>query len=383
MMRDIDDIWVSFLEGEALDDEALLIIDRWIRHSPDRETLVKEIQHLLEERGALKGRLEIEEAFRRVERAVRAARRKILVWRLGTAAASVLLLVGLSTLLWTPREEIREKPARVETLSTIRPGETAAELLLPGGEARWLTPGTIIRAEGAREIKTTDHTLVYAGEERKGTTSEYHELRVPSGGEYDLLLSDGTLVHLNAASTLRYPDRFAGEREVFLTGEAYFEVASDAGRPFVVHAGGTRTHVLGTSFNVNAYPDREVVMTTLVEGRVRVECGEREYEIRPGTQVIYHRETGEATTRDVDVEMYTSWKDGYYIFEGMPLEELMNTFARWYNLRVAYESEGVKKIAFSGNLRRYDDVVPLLKKLEYTRDVEFIVEGNLVKIKKK
>jgi ferric-dicitrate binding protein FerR (iron transport regulator) len=141
--------------------------------------------------------------------------------------------------------------------------------------------------------------------------------------------------------------------------------------------------VLGTSFNVNAYPDRETVMTTLVEGRVRVECGDREYEIHPGTQVIYHRETGEATAREVDVEMYTSWKDGYYIFEGMPLEELMNTFARWYNLRVAYASESVKTIAFSGNLRRYDDVVPLLKKLEYTRDVEFIIEGNLVTIKKK
>jgi ferric-dicitrate binding protein FerR (iron transport regulator) len=378
-MKDIDDIFAGYLHGEPLGDEERAIVDEWKGRSPGHRAFAFEIRWLRAGRGRLKGRAGEERAFQDADAAVRRWRRQRRWLRASPAAAGLLLLAGWF-FLFPPVEREEE---RVEPLAeVIRPGKTAAELVLPGGTTRWLTPGTVISTDSLREIKTTDRALVYAvaGGTRE---QEFHTLNVPPGGEYDLQLSDGTMVSLNAGSTLRYPDFFTGQREVFLTGEAYFEVARDADHPFIVRSGDLSARVLGTSFNINAYPDREVIMTTLVEGRVRVDAGGQSREMRPGTQVIYNKETGRSTTRVVDVELYTSWKDGYYIFEEMPLEEIMTTFARWYNLRVAYQDEGVKKIAFSGSLKRYDDVVPLLKKLEYTRDVEFIITDNLVTIKKK
>ena len=165
------------------------------------------------------------------------------------------------------------------------------------------------------QVISDGNTLIYdAGE--KGVQVEYHTIRVPRGGEYNLQLADGTKVYLNAGSSLRYPVRFTGKRrEVTLSGEGYFEVAKDSTQPFVVRAGDVDVRVLGTAFNVNAYPEKETVATTLVEGRVQVNYKTGQQVIQPGMQLVYDKQNGKVDVSVVDTEVYTSWKDGYYYFK--------------------------------------------------------------------
>ena len=197
-------------------------------------------------------------------------------------------------------------------------------------------------------------------------------------------LADGSKVYLNAGSSLRYPVRFAGERrEVVLTGEGYFEVAKDTARPFVVKAGEIDVRVLGTAFNVNAYPERETVAATLVEGSVQVNYKAGQQVIRPGMQLVYDKQNGKAEVSAVDTEVYTSWKDGYYEFEEMELGELMPLLGRWYAVGVDFEEPELKRLKFSGRLQRYETVADLVKMLEYTGDVVFEVKNDRILVRKR
>jgi transmembrane sensor len=189
---------------------------------------------------------------------------------------------------------------------------------------------------------------------------------------------------LNSGSSLRYPVRFAGDiREVFLTGEGFFEVTKDEERPFVVKTEEVDVRVLGTSFNVNAYPDEKVVATTLVEGKVRVGYGSKNFDLDPGMQFVYDREDKTANVRTVDMELYTSWKDGYYYFKQESLERIMDVLAKWYNLNVFFQNPELKNMEFGGRLKRYEDISYLLEKMEETQDVQFIIHGNTIIIKRK
>ena len=213
---------------------------------------------------------------------------------------------------------------------------------------------------------------------------EYYTMNVPYGAEYNLRLPDGTKIYLNAGSSLRYPDQFSGEtREIFLTGEAYFEVAPDSLHPFIVHTAEVAVRVLGTSFNVNAYPERETVAATLVEGSVQVNYKAGQQVIRPGMQLVYDKQNGKAEVSAVDTEVYTSWKDGYYYFKREPLENIMEVLSRWYDLNVFYHNQDLKRMEFGGRLKRYDDISYLLKKMEETQDVEFIIKGNTITVQRK
>ena len=183
---------------------------------------------------------------------------------------------------------------------------------------------------------------------------------------------------------MRYPDQFVGDkREVFLTGEAYFEVKSDSLHPFIVHASDVAVRVLGTSFNINAYAEGAWVKTTLVEGQVEAHCGYKNIIMAPGTQVAYNKTTQESDYFPVNVQQFISWKEGYYEFEDMSLEELMQIFTRWYNLNIEFADPKVKEIKFSGRLKRYEDLRPLFEMLEYTRDVNFIIAEDKIIIQKK
>lgn len=226
--------------------------------------------------------------------------------------------------------------------------------------------------------------MIVESSEQEIRDPEYYTMNVPFGAEYNVLLPDGTKIYLNAGSSLRYPDQFNGEkREVFLTGEAYFEVKSDSLHPFIVHAADVAIQVLGTAFNVNAYPEGRWIKTTLVEGRVEAQCKNNSFIMEAGTQVAYNKETEEAKYFPVNTQQFTSWKDGYYEFEEMPLEELMTIFTRWYNLNIEFADSKVKEIKFSGRLKRYEDLRSLFKMLEYTQDINFIMAEDRIIIQSK
>src|SRR5690606_38319465 len=186
------------------------------------------------------------------------------------------------------------------------------------------------------------------------------ELSTPRGGTYQIRLPDGTEVWLNAASTLKYPSRFSkAERIVELTGEAYFSIAKDTKRPFKGVSAGQEIHVLGTEFNISAYPNDSQIKTTSVKGKVRLsligELGEtirktdNYLELFPGEQGIIEDENLIKTR--VDTALYTAWKAGYFYFKKTPLEDILKQAARWYDIEVVYQ-DGVPNETFSGDIRR-------------------------------
>ena len=200
----------------------------------------------------------------------------------------------------------------------------------------------------------------------------------PRGGEYSVVLADGTQVWLNAESELRYPEQFAGEeRRVYLRGEAYFDVAKREGQRFVVALGGTEVTVLGTEFNVKGYEDGGMA-TTLVEGSVAVRRGEEECRLKPGEQAVVG-EDGIAVA-EVDTDLYTAWKDGYFIYRRAALDDIMQELARWYDFTYFYQNSGVADLNLTAKLRKFDQVEDVFEILEMTGQVEFVIKNKTVTI---
>ena len=217
-------------------------------------------------------------------------------------------------------------------------------------------------------------------EQQGGVVGEpvYNKVEIPRGGEYALVLSDGTKVHLNSMSSLRFPVAFTtGKREVELQGEAYFEV-SKTGQPFIVNANGMQVEVLGTTFNISAYPDEEY-QTTLVNGSVKVSAEKGESLIlKPSQQATIALGSNSIQVRTVDTSFYTSWVKGKINFKDQRLEDIMKTLSRWYDMNVVYENEKLKNIRFGCNLNRYEEITPFVKLLEKTEEVHVKIEGNTI-----
>ena len=209
----------------------------------------------------------------------------------------------------------------------------------------------------------------------------YNELVIPRGGEYVLMLADGTSVCLNAESKLRFPVQFNGNtRRVELEGEGYFQVVRDEKKPFVVEASGVNITVLGTEFNVSNYPECSSVRTTLIKGKVRVASTDtNSYVLEPGEQAMFNRINGEMTVADVDISYVVAWKEGRLRFRDRPLKEIMDFISRWYDVDIVYEDEEVKDYLFGCNFNRHITVLPLLKLFESTGTVHFeVVERKII-----
>ena len=237
-------------------------------------------------------------------------------------------------------------------------------------------------ADGSRILQ--DSALVsYAAASVVEEKPVWHELSVPRGGEYMLVLSDSTRVWVNAASRLRYPTRFEDTREVcLLEGEAYFDVARDEEKTFLVRTLRGSVRVLGTEFNVNAYDDEAGVVTTLVEGSVRFSDGEKRVVLRPGDQVATGgREAWQV--REVDVAEYVGWKNGVYVFNRRTLAELMEIVERNYDVTVFFANEECESLRFSGDLKKYDDLGDFLRFIETSGDARFVVKDKTVTVYKK
>jgi len=211
----------------------------------------------------------------------------------------------------------------------------------------------------------------------------YNKLSIPRGGEYRVELEDGTMVWINSASCLRYPVVFSDDiREVYLEGEAYFEVQRDVNRPFVVYSGAQKVTVLGTSFGISCYADETNDYTTLVDGKIKVdfEQEKQSFVLEPGMQIEYNKESRIAMEKKVDVAEFVAWKDGKYVFLQKRLEDILFTLSRWYDFEVFYRNEEVKEVLFSGELKRFDDFSYLLRLIERTSDVKFIIDKKIIQV---
>jgi ferric-dicitrate binding protein FerR (iron transport regulator) len=219
----------------------------------------------------------------------------------------------------------------------------------------------------------------------KGTSEqvEYNTLSNPRGSKViSLVLADGSKVWLNAASTLKYPTAFVGnERKVDITGEAYFEVAHNAGMPFIVSKGETSVRVLGTHFNVNSYDDETSLNITLLEGSVKVIKGNESVLILPGQQAEVSNDI--ATPKSIkilaaDVDDVLAWKNGLFSYKGAGIETIMRQVSRWYNVDVVFQKQVKEK--FYAQVSRNTDVSNLLRMLEATKAVHFKIEGKTITV---
>lgn len=208
-----------------------------------------------------------------------------------------------------------------------------------------------------------------------------HTLSVPRGGEYTLMLPDGTTVILNADSKLTYPNRFTGtERHVELTGEAYFNVAKDSLKPFIVRANNISIRVLGTSFNVKAY-EGESIQTTLIEGSVLITTDSEHIMINPGDQLVIKNDT--LSIRRIDVKtVYQGTRENRFIFDDEPLADVLKKLERWYDMEFLVSEESLYRIRFTGNLPKYQNLSKVLHMLELTTCVRFDMIGNVMMVER-
>ncbi len=296
-------------------------------------------------------------------------------------AAVVTLVFSLWFMYEFGLKNDRNQLAEISLETTIEPGTSKAILQLADGTTVNLDEQDKVIDEEGTTISNNKGEVVYAppAEKEKPKRITYNTIAIPRGGEYQLTLSDGTRVWLNSETTIKYPVAFSGaKREVFISGEAYFEVTHNQDLPFIVHTDRMNVQVLGTSFNVRAYNDEGAEQTTLVQGKVQVKSNksDTEYILNPSDQ--FNTTAQIDLVRKVDIDSYVAWKEGRIYFENNSLDEILTNLARWYDLSVDFSNEELKQLRFSIDMKRYDNFSKFMEIVELTEKVKFQIQDNEV-----
>ena len=380
--------WIAKSMAGELSDEELQLLDEWRMTSARNHQLYDRI--VSRERREAKRRhftaFDKVSGWQGYSKKLKETEKKVNRWRVFLRYAAILLIPLSATVYGVLRSG--EETVSLADLNAITPGGTRAELVLPSGEVVDLVAksGVISRGENT-VINNEGKTLSYKsiGNQAPMDSLRYNEVIVPKGGEYQLVLSDGTLVYLNSMTKIRFPERFSEKcREGEVCGEAFFEVAENKRVPFVVKTDAYEITVLGTKFNVTAYADEQVATTTLVEGAVSIsgKCIGEAKALRPNEQFVLDRVSGSVEIKNVDVNYYTAWKDGMFRFRDVRLEEIMHVVERWYDMTVVYEDESVRDLHFGFNMSRLETIEPLLNIFELNGKIKITKEGKVLKIKR-
>lgn len=378
----IEDLILRFLLGETDEEEnervgKLLAEDKEI--AAEYRRLLKVWQY--GKYSGKWGQVDMENSWQRIK--AKHGRKRVRLMRLVAVAASFVVLGGIAIALLNGPGE-RDLTAR--QVAEVVPGKAQAQLKLASGKTVDLAGTAVGHIHDYGTVIDKDTALLKYEKRRKEDTAvlAYNELIIPRGGEYSLLLSDGTKVWLNADSRLKYPVAFARDkRKVWLEGEAYFEVAADSSSPFMVETALVGVKVLGTGFNVMAYRNEDRTEVTLVHGKVDVETAQGNALLKPREQLVFQHDGGQQEVREVNVNTYISWKEGVLAFDAMPLSELADRLGRWYNIDFFFTAEDVKLLKFSGAFRRYDDIQYVLTLISETTDVQFVLKNRTVTVYKK
>ena len=297
-------------------------------------------------------------------------------------AAMFVLFLSVSIYWYAKQNTASSK----EEIMAILPGSSKAILQLSDGKQVDLSRDSLFRLKevnGAVIEKDSAGKIRYVVNDKEvGEKIFANTILVPRGGEYFLQLSDGTKVWLNSESKLVYPVIFAqGERSVQLEGEGYFEVAKDEDRPFLIQCRSSQIRVLGTHFNVSAYGQQEYVVTTLVEGSVRISNGRDSLVLRPGEQAV--SDAMKIDVKEVDVRTYVAWKSGVFEFEKMELQQITSQLEGWYDVEFIYSDPSLRHIMFTGAANRHRDMSVILRMIEKLSKVQFIKQDKVITISKK
>lgn len=293
----------------------------------------------------------------------------------GRAAAVLIVLAGAATLFWVWRKPVQ--PFIAPQLADVAPGGNGALLKLANGSVIQLDSlgnGVVAAQQGVKAV-LQNGSLHYEETSTPGDLAAYNTVVTPKGRQFRLTLPDGTTVWLNAGSALTFPTTFArNSRVVELSGQAYFEVAANAAAPFKVSTpGDQRVEVLGTSFDINAYPEDEIMKTTLLNGAVRCAAGSRQLVLKPGQQARLENKQLRLV-ENADTEQAIAWKNGLFNFENVRLQDAMRELERWYDIEVVYQ-QGIPEIEFVGKISKNLSLQSVLRVLERA-GVHFRLEGK-------
>jgi ferric-dicitrate binding protein FerR (iron transport regulator) len=302
------------------------------------------------------------------------------MWMRVAAAAVVFFAIASYWFFDKQGNEKTKTVAVAEKQSPILPGGNHAILTMSDGSTIVLDSvqnGTL--QHGSAKINKQGGLLIYnaLASSRSGKKVLYNTLSTPRGGKYQVVLPDGSKVWLNAESSLHFPTAFTGnQREVTLTGEAYFEVAKNKEKPFRVKVDGMSINVLGTHFNVNAYSDENTIKTSLLEGSVKIIKNNKSNLLKPGNQAVLNKKQDKIDISDVDMSGVVAWKNGLFQFEGADITTIMREIGRWYNVEIVYSGK-IPNRTFEGKISRSAELSEVLRILELSK-VQFSVVGRKI-----
>ena len=369
---------VEMLQGE-LDEEQRQKLESWLEEDPANRELLDKIREEKRWQGGIRqiayfdDKMDwsavLQTSFRR--------RRVIRMYR-ACAVAGIVLLLGVGGLF------LMQKPEKTRVIiARVQPHEV--KLNTASGKSYSLDlAGDIITEETV--LKSDGKKLMFEAREQANGKVEWNTVDVPRGGTYNVELSDGTEVFLNAESILRFPNSFEEGtcREIGIDGEAYFKVKRDEAHPFVVHTGNIEVEVLGTEFNLMAYHQNPEEHVTLVRGKVKVRDCERRGEVvlTPGVQAVFDKDREIMTSQKVDVGYYTAWMEDLFAFRETPFDEVMRILARWYDFEFFFQNPDVQDFIYSGKVARYATLNEVLDVFRQTGDLDFDVKDKVVIVRR-
>jgi len=310
----------------------------------------------------------------------------ISLWPRIAVAASIAVLLGSGIFYFTkPQQQNIEVAAKPQE---IAPGGTRGILTLSNGKQIVLSAisgkDTIAKEGDDQEVTIkmgANGVITYVinpnADNSKNDPDSFNTLSTPTGGQYNIVLADGTKVYLNTVSSIKYPTQFNGDQRIVeLEGEAYFEVAKNRNKPFIVKSGSQSIEVLGTHFNVHAYTNESVVKTTLLEGSVAVSYKNQKSILKPGQQSSISDNFSKIKIKEVDTEAAVAWKNGRFKFDNADLKTVMKQLERWYGIKVEYRGD-VSDVRFNGGTFMNKNLSEVLKVLELS-NIKFKVEGKTI-----
>ncbi|PZP46241.1 MAG: hypothetical protein DI598_12400 [Pseudopedobacter saltans] len=304
-------------------------------------------------------------------------------WYYAAATILIVLCIGFAV-YWQQGTSKKANPDLSkginDTTTPIKPGGNKAVLTLSNGKSIWLDTTANGQLGQDNIVKKDDGVIAYSG---STVSLQHNTVTTPRGGQYRVILEDGTKVWINAASEFRFPVSFVQDkREVFLKGEAYFEVAKNAEKPFIVHVNGSSIKVLGTHFNVMAYEEEKKIRTTLAEGSIMLNHeGKDSVVLRPGFQADIVSSSENIKVAKADLAETLAWTKGLFLFKSTDINSIMRQVSRWYDLQVVSEGD-LSDVKFSGSLKRQENIADLLDILATDGRIRFRTKGHTITMTK-
>ncbi len=378
---------INSYQQNTISDEGIKQLENWLAENEKNADEFANYLALLKASGAISSftQIKTEEAWSRIIGTTSNTKKqsktsKIHLWLPYAAAVVLICVIGYLMMDQVEKDYNFDRNYNFAEISTI--GSKKAVLILNNGNAMNLDENLdslIAEVDGTLIKNDASNSLTYNKRKSEQSKLIYNQISIPRGGEYSLTLADGTKVWLNSESTLKYPVQFVGKiRKVELTGEAYFEVAHNRVKPFIVESHGTEVKVLGTKFNVSSYSDEEDITTTLVEGSVQVSSFGSSELLVPGYQAVVKKGSSQFQVNKVNADLYTSWINGVFQFKDQSLEEICHQLSRWYNVEFFFTENKYRELRFAGAAKKNRPLDFTLEMIEKMADVKFAIKGNKI-----